>query len=515
MKAYLGIDLGTSAVKAALLGEDGEFLGMGESALVFATPRPGYAEQNPEHWWHGAVAATGMALAVCAGKAEVAGIGISGQMLGSVLIDKDGRADRRGIIWMDQRAAKQRDDIEARLGLDAILDRTANYPLVSLWAPKLLWLRENEPDRYDRIEKVLFPKDYLKYRLTGTYDIDATDAPGTLLFNTAGRVWDDGLFRSLDIPRGFVPAGVSESVDIIGRVRREAAGELGVPEGTPVVAGGGDQMCGGVGLGVVRPGVVSSTIGTSGVVFTLSETCVVDRQPRALLSYCHSVPGTWCLYGCTLSAGGSFQWLRNTFFKNARMAWDTCGASAYAFMDALASESAPGCEGLVFLPYLSGERTPHPDPHARGVFFGLSQRHDAGEICRAVMEGVVYSLRDTIDILREHGLPAREVRAAGGGAASPLWLQMQADIFNAQVAITNIKESPAAGAAILAAVGTGRYASVRQAADDVVRVVRTCDPLPENVKIYDEYYVTYRALYPALRPLYASQAGKVDLLARP
>jgi xylulokinase len=425
-------------------------------------------------------------------------------------MDKNGKADDHCIIWMDQRSAKERDYIEEKLGIETILNRTANYPLASLWAPKLLWLRKHEPERYAKIDKVLFPKDYLKYRLSGEYDIDVTDAPGTLLFNTAQRRWDDELFAALEIPRSLVPESLSESVDVIGSLSTAAAEALGLPAGIPVSGGGGDQMCGSLGLGVISTGMISSTIGTSGVVFSYSDTCIIDRQPRALLSYCHSVPGAYCLFGCTLAAGGAYQWLRDTFFKNDNVTWDTGGKSIYSYMDSLASTAKPGCEGLVFLPYLNGERTPYPDPDARGVFFGISPRHGAGEICRAVLEGVVYSLRDTIEILKEHGVPVREIRAAGGGAVSPLWLQMQADIFGAQVLVTNVQEAPAAGAAMLAAAGGGVYKNMEEAAADFVKIVRKCDPDPEKSRIYDDYYGSYRALYPALKPLYAKQARKVE-----
>lgn len=510
MKGYLGIDLGTSAVKAVVLGEKGAILGKGSSALSYTTPKPGFAEQNPNDWWDGTVKAVHQAIASCGAKVQIAGIGLSGQMLGSVLMDRNGVADERCIIWMDQRASKQRDSIEQALGIDAILQETANYPLVSLWAPKLLWLRENDPERYSRIDKVLFPKDYVKYRLTGEYDIDVTDAAGTMLFHTAKRTWADGLFEALDIPRDFVPDSLSESTEVIGQVTKSAAQALGVPEGIPVVSGGGDQMCGAVGLGVVHSGVISSTIGTSGCIFSHSDSCITDYKQRALLSYCHSIPNTWSVYGCTLAAGGAYQWLRNTFFRNDQVRWNTGDKSIYAFMDSQASNARPGCEGLVFLPYISGERTPHPDPHARGVFFGLSQRHEAGDVCRSVMEGVVFSLRDTVEILREYNIPVTQVRAAGGGAASPLWLQMQADIYGAQVLVTNVQEAPATGAAMLAAVGARGYTSVAEAADDVVKIVSECVPDSRNVQVYDDYYETYRALYPVLQGLYASQAEKVE-----
>jgi xylulokinase len=492
------------------MAEQGRILAMGSSEVAFTIPRPAFAEQNPNDWWKASVAAVRQAIAGCDEKPEIAGIGVSGQMLGSVLIDKNGKADEHCIIWMDQRAAKERDYIEEKLGIDLILDKTANYPLVSLWAPKLLWLRENENERYKRIAKVLFPKDYLKYLLTGEYDIDVTDAPGTLLFNTSKRCWDDELFNAFDIDRGFVPESLSESSAVIGRVSKSAAEALGVSAGIPVVGGGGDQMCSAIGLGVVKSGVISSAIGTSGCVFSHSDTCITDRKPRALLSYCHSVPGAYSLFGCTLSAGGAYQWLRNTFFQNEKVQWNTGGKKTYAFMDQLAAGAAPGCEGLVFLPYLSGERTPYPDPHARGVFFGLSQRHGAAEFCRAVLEGVVYSLRDTVEIFREHNLRIDEVRAAGGGSVSPLWLQMQADIYNTPVLVTNVQEAPAAGAAMLAAAGAGAYADLKQAADDVVKIVQRCEPDSAKAGIYNDNYETYRALYPALRQLYASQARKVE-----
>lgn len=509
VKAYLGIDLGTSSVKALLLGEHGTVLGDGSAALTFSMPQPGYAEQSPADWWNATIAAVRQAVAACESPPEIGGVGVSGQMLGSVLIDVDGSAADSCIIWMDQRASAERDFVEDTLGIDDILDRTANYPLVSYWAPKLLWLRRNRPSDMEKVRHVLFPKDYLKYRLTSVYDIDVTDATGSMLFNTSRRKWDDSMFERLQIPREWVPAHASESTDIIGIVTKQASEALGIPSGIPVV-GGGDQMCGAVGLGVVKAGIIASTIGTSGCVFSQSDVCVTDREPRALLSYCHSVPGSWCIYGCTLSAGGAYQWLRNTFFNNDKVTWDTSGLKHYAFMDGCAAMAAPGCEGLIFLPYLTGERTPHPDPNARGVFFGLSQRHGISEICRSVMEGVVFSLRDTVEIFRSHGVPVTSVQAAGGGAASPLWRQMQADMFGAQVLTTDVQEAPAMGAAILAAVGCSAYNTVAEASSDMVRIVSTTDPDPGTAQLYNDYYETYRALYPALRGLYASQSEKTE-----
>jgi len=510
MEAFLGIDLGTSAVKTVILDKAGHMLGEGSHDLSLSMPRPGFAEQNPEEWWQATVLATRQAAAACPPGTAVRGIGVSGQMLGSVLLDGNNRLMDSSIIWMDQRSSEEVEEIVEKLGMDPILDATANYPLVSYWAPKLLWLRKHKPEVYSRIHTVLFPKDYLKYRMTGAVDIDVTDATGTMLFNTGKRQWEWPLFDLLGIPRSIVPQKASESADVIGALSAKAADEMGLAAGIPVVGGGGDQMCGAVALGVVRPGVVSSIIGTSGTVFSYSESCITDRQPRAALSYCHSVPGSWCVFGCTLGAGSSYQWLRNTVFNDPGAQWDRKGMSAYEYMNGRAEEAVPGCEGLVFLPYMNGERTPYPDPFARGVFFGLSARHGLNEICRSVMEGVAYSLRDTIEILREYGVRTHEIRASGGGARSKLWLQIQADVFDADICTTNITETPSAGAAILASVGAGAFESVARAADAIVKVVSTTKPMAEQTKRYADYYETYRALYPALKDVYAGHARKVE-----
>lgn len=500
MDIYLGIDLGTSCVKAVFLGAEGEVLALGSSEIHLNLPAPGYAQQNPEEWWNASKDAIAQAKKSCP-EAEIKGVGISGQMLGSVLLDKDGSLVDECIIWLDQRAEQENEEVKRSLGLDHILAVTANYPLVSYWAPKLLWLKKNKPETYQRTEHVLFPKDYLKYKLTGIMDIDVTDAAGTCLFDTGKRTWNFELFDRLEIKRSLVPEHVSESTDVIGTVTKEAAQYLGIPEGISVVGGGGDQMCGAVGLGIVEEGQIASTIGTSGCIFSYSKVCITDLEPRALLSYCHSVPGSWCLYGCTLSAGGSLRWLRDTLFQGEE--------KTYEYMTSLAEESVPGTEGLLFLPYLNGERTPHPDPNARGVFFGMSIRHKKSDMVRSVMEGVAYSLRDTIEIMREKGISIKEVRAAGGGAVSSLWRQIQADIFKTKVLTTNIKEAPATGAAMMAAVGAGVFADLREAADKIIHIETVTNPIKENMDRYDDYYETYRSLYGALQELFEKQAKRV------
>ena len=499
MEVYLGIDLGTSCIKAAFLSSSGDILGLGSADVSLSLPQPGFAEQDPEEWWSASKTAVAIAKQQCP-DAEIRGIGVSGQMCGSVLLDRDGNVLDRCIIWLDQRAEQENEEVKQILGLDRILDVTANYPLVSLWSPKLLWLRRHKPEIYEKTAHVLFPKDYLKWKLTGILDIDVTDAPASGLFNTSRRTWEDEFFEKLWIDRSIVPAGASESTDIVGTVTPEAAAWLDIPAGIPVVGGGGDQMCGACGLGVVDTGLVSSTIGTSGCVFSFSPHCVIDRQPRALLSYCHSVPGSWCVYGCTLMSGGSLRWLRDTMMPGMD----------YDAMTALAEKAQPGSEGLIFLPYMNGERTPHPDPNARGVFFGLSPRHGQGEIIRSVMEGVAFSLCDTVEMLREMDVPVREVRAAGGGAVSPLWRQIQADIFRTDVVTTNVAESPATGAAMMAAVGAGAFSGLKEAAETVVRITSRTEPSARNEQIYADYYETYRALYGALQGLFTSQARKVQ-----
>lgn len=500
MDIILGIDIGTSCVKVAALSSAGNVEAIGRGDLQVKLPKTGYAQQNPETWWEGTRTAIEQVHRQKPGM-SVKGIGISGQMLGSVLLDEKGEVIEDCIIWMDQRAHSERDYIEQQLGTEQILNITSNDPLVSYWAPKLLWLKENKPKVYSRIAQVLFPKDYMKYMLTGVYDIDVTDAAGTMLFDTKKRQWAWELFEKLSIPRYFVPEQVSESTDVIGYITEEAAKYLGISSGIPVVAGGGDQMCGAVGLGIVEKGKVASMIGTSGCVFSFSERCITDYGKHALLSYCHSVPGTWCVYGCTLSAGGSYQWLKASVFQNEQ---------TYEEMNQLAESISPGSEGLLFLPYLNGERTPYPDPYARGVFFGLSTRHDKAAMCRSVMEGVTFSLRDTIEILREQNVAVEQICAAGGGAESQLWLQIQADIFGKPIVVTNIKETPATGAAMLAAVGVGWYPDLKKASESIVKIQFQIEPNSQNMEAYNEYYKVYRQLYGALKPLFKQQAVNVN-----
>lgn len=511
MNAFLGIDLGTSGVKVVVMKEDGRTIGLGYRELSLSTPGPGWAEQDPNEWWDAARFAVKQAIAASghAGK-EIRSIGLTGQMLGSVFLDQHFQPLMPCIIWLDQRASMERDYLENEIGLPKLLDITANYPLTGYWAAKILWLRKNRPEIYERVSKILFPKDYLILKLTGEISMDVSDATGSYLFDVPNRAWSREMMRLLEIPGDFFPGMVHESEEIAGRLRREVAEDLGLPAGIPVVAGGGDQTVGGVGNGIVREGVVSATIGTSGVVFAHTDRVIIDRQPRAALSSCHSVRGKYCFYGCTLTAGGSFKWLRDKFSTPEREYAALRGLDPYDLMTLAASQAKEGSEGLLFLPYLNGERTPHPDPDARGVFFGLSLRHGWPEMARSVMEGVTYSLRDTLEILKEYGLAVNQVRVAGGGAKSAVWRQMQADIFKAEVVTTNVEEAPATGAAILAAVGAGFFGSVSEACDRIVVPVHTIEPIERNAMLYDDYYAAYRGLYPALKQKFAEQAMLVQ-----
>ena len=505
MKYFLGIDAGTSGVKAIVINEKGETLGVGYKECNLITPRPLWVEQDPNDWWEACYFAMKQAVAKSGKGPEIEAIGLTGQMLGNTMLDKDLKPIGNCMIWLDQRATEERDYIEEKLGIDPMLDITANYNLTGYWAPKLMWVKKNRPDIFEKTRMVLFPKDYLKLILTGEPSVEVTDTSGSFLMDMGRRDWSDEMFEVCDLPKDIVPSQIYESCDVVGYLRETIAGDLGLTPGIPVVGGAGDQPAGGIGNGVYKEGVVSATIGTSGVVFAATGKVIADHQRRAALCFCHSAPQTWCFFGCTLAAGGSFKWLRDTFFADQKKIYADQGKDVYDLMTDLASQAGPTSEGLTFLPYLNGERTPYPDENARGVFFGLSYRHGLPEICRSVMEGVTYSLRDTIEILREFDVNVNEVRASGGGARSELWRQMQADIYNATVVTTNLEEGPSAGAAIMAAVGAGAYETIGDACDNIVKVVSRTEPIAKNVGLYEEFYQSYRSLYPTLKESFATQ----------
>jgi xylulokinase len=510
MTCFLGIDAGTSGVKAIVIDAAGGTLGIGYKECNLITPRPLWVEQDPNDWWAACDYAIQEAVRKSGRGPEIAAMGLTGQMLGNTMLDKDLKPLGNCMIWLDQRATEERDEIEQKLGIDAMLDITANFNLTGYWAPKLMWIKKNRPDIFEKTRMVLFPKDYLKLILTGEPTVEVSDASGSFLMDMAKRDWSDKMFEVCGLPRDIVPQKIYESCDVVGYLRPEIAAKLGLKAGIPVVGGGGDQPAGGIGNGVYKEGVVSATIGTSGVVYAATSKVITDRQRRAALCFCHSAPQTWSLFGCTLAAGGSFKWLRDTVFAESKQTYAAQGKDVYDLMTDLAAKARPSSEGLMFLPYLNGERTPYPDENARGVFFGLSYRHGLGEICRSVMEGVTYSLRDTIEILREFDVQVNEVRASGGGAKSALWRQMQADIYNASVVTTNLQEGPSAGAAIMAAVGSGAFASVGEACDTIVKIVSRTEPQKKNVALYEEFYQIYRSLYGTLKDTFAAQSKLVN-----
>jgi len=494
MTYLLGIDTSTTATKALLINQQGSVVAVAATEYPFDSPRPGWTEQDPALFWNGAVESIRAVLekARISGK-EIIAIGLTGQMHGMTLLDARGEVIRPCILWNDQRTAAQCAFITKLIGAERVLQLTGNPILTGFTAPKIVWTREHEPESYRRIAHILLPKDYVRYQLTGECFSDVADSSGTSLFDVGKRRWSEEMLHALQIPRAWLPE-VTESPVASTKINAAAAQATGLLAGTPVVAGGGDQAAQAVGTGIVREGTVAVTIGTSGVVFAQSDSYRVEPQGR-LHAFCHAVPGKWHLMGVMLSAGGSFRWYRDAL-------------AAKASYDALlqgAAAVAAGSEGLLFLPYLTGERTPHPDPHARGAFIGLNIRHTLPHLTRAVIEGVTFGLRDSLELMRGLGVPTRQVRASGGGAKSAIWRQILADVFNAEIVTVNSTEGAAYGAALLAGVGAGIYPSVEAAADHVIRITATHQPTPE-VNVYAKYYARYQALYPALKTEFAALA---------
>jgi xylulokinase len=502
MALLLGIDVGTSATKTLLCNAKGKVLATANVAYPVHAPRPGWSEQEPNDWWRAVIRGIGE---VCKKARKqpsaITGVGLSGQMHGSVFVDKAGRSLRRALLWNDQRTAAQCAEIERLAGGRAkLIGMVNNVALTGFTAPKILWVRRHDPHTFDNTYKILLPKDYIRLRLTGEYASEVSDASGTLLLDVKKRHWHRGLLGKLRINPDLLPT-LYESPEVTGQVSRAAAKATGLAYGTPVVGGAGDQPAGAVGNGIVHAGIVSATMGTSGVVFAHADK-PVPNKPGNLQSFCHAVPGKWCVFGCMLAAGGSFQWLRNTWCAEEvaalRKAKKDPG-ELYTKLIKLAQKSPPGCEGLFFLPYLTGERCPHPDPDARGGWIGLTGRHDGAALIRAVLEGITFGMRDQIEIMKSGGLRIREVRAGGGGAISSWWRQLQADIYGVNVTTINTQEGAAYGVALLAAVGTGLFSTVPEACGAAIKITKTCKPSGALRKTYDACYKQYRRLYPALK----------------
>ena len=507
MPTYLlGIDVSTTATKALLIDEHGAVVAVAATEYPFETPHPLWSEQDPSLFWTGAMQSIRQVLVKSGVQpAQIAAVGLTGQMHGLTLLDAQGAVLRPCILWNDQRTAAQCAEITQRVGKDRVLQLTGNPVLTGFTAPKLLWVRENEPEVYRRVAHVLLPKDYARYKLTGEYYSEVSDASGTSLFDVGKRQWSDEMLRALEVPRTWLPE-VTESPVASAEINAEAARATGLVEGTPVVGGGGDQAAQAVGTGVVREGITSVTIGTSGVVFAQSDTYRVEPQGR-LHAFCHAVPGKWHLMGVMLSAGGSFRWYRDALGQHEKDIAQQTGRDVYDVLTEDAARAPAGCEGLLFLPYLTGERTPYPDPNARGVFFGLTVRHSKGHLTRAILEGVSFGLRDSLELMRELGVPLTQVRASGGGARSALWRQILADVFDAEIATVNVTEGAAYGAALLAGVGAGIHRDVESACE-VVKISASTQAGAAKA-VYADYYPRYRALYPALAPQFETMAQLV------
>ncbi len=499
MACYLGIDVGTSGTKTLLMDRRGRVLATATAEHPISAPRPAWSEQDPRDWWRATVRAVRAAVARAGidGKA-IAGIGLSGQMHGLVLLGEGPEPLRPAIIWNDQRTAKQAEQIEHRAGgRKGLIRLVGNVAMTSFTLTKLLWVMQQEPRVYDRARHLLLPKDYVRYRLTGDCAGDVSDMSGTLMLDQRTRDWSDAVVRLFKLKREILPP-VYESHEVTGQVTPRVARQLGIGPGTPVVAGAGDQPAGAVGNGIVRAGLVSATMGTSGVVFVHSPSYVTDPDGR-VQTFCSAVAGEYCMFGCILAAGGSLQWFRNTLGTAEMAAAAKRGIDPYELLTKAAAKAPPGCEGLFWLPYLTGERTPHADPFARAGWVGIHSRTTRNELIRSVMEGATFAMNDAVSILRQRGIRPREIRLSGGGARSGFWRQMQADVYGSTCTTVRTEEGPAYGVAILAAVGTGAYKTVPEACAAIIRTTRTIRPRPAGRRRYARLYRQYRRLYPALK----------------
>ncbi len=487
MRYVLGIDTSTTATKAVLVGEDGAVAGVGAASYGFETPRPLWSEQDPDLWWDATCTAVREVLAATGVPGQaVAAVGLTGQMHGLVLLGEAGTPLRPAILWNDQRTGAECDEMRVVVGPRRLVEITGNDALPGFTAPKLLWVRNHEPEVWAAARHVLLPKDYVRLRLIGAHATDKAGAAGTHLFDLAGRDWSAEVVEALGIPPDWLPP-TFEGPDVTGSVTPAAAEATGMAAGTPVVAGGGDQAANAVGTGAVDPGVVALSLGTSGVVFTSTDAPEFDPLGR-VHAFCHAVPGRWHLMGVMLSAAGSLRWFRDALAPG----------EDFASLAASAAAVPAGADGLLFLPYLSGERTPHPDPLARGAFVGLTVRHQRAHLVRAVLEGVAFGLRDGLELMRDAGIAGvAQIRASGGGTRSEVWRQVLADVLGAELAITGTAEGAAYGAALLAAVGAGWQPTVQEAATAWVTAAVAATPGLDASR-YDELYPVYRELYPQL-----------------
>ena len=507
MQYLIGIDIGTSGTKTVLFTQQGKPVTSHSAEYPLYQPQNGYAEQEPLDWWN-AVVETLKAVMAKSGvkKQNIAGIGLSGQMHGLVMLDAKGDVLRRSIIWCDQRTSAECSEITRKVGRERLVEITANPALTGFTASKILWVRNHEPEIYERCRHILLPKDYIRYRLTGEFATEVSDASGMQLLDVPARQWSGEVLSKLEVDPALL-GQVYESPEITGAVTANAAELTGLAEGTPVVGGAGDNAAAAVGTGVVRDGRAFTTIGSSGVVYAHTSAISIDK-PGRVHTFCCAVPGQWHVMGVTQGAGLSLKWFRDTFCLAEKQTAEDMGVDPYTLLDREAAQSPIGANGLLYLPYIMGERTPHLDADARGVFFGLSAIHRKRDLLRAVMEGVTFSLRDCLGVLREMDVEVGSMAACGGGGSSAFWRQMLADVFACPVTTIDSKEGPALSVALLAGVGTGLYNSVPEACDAVIGFAETCAPAEANTAQYLKYYEVYRNLYPALKDSF-SQLRKV------
>jgi xylulokinase len=500
-RKLLGIDIGTGGTRAVLIDETGRVIGSATAEhQPISAPHRGWAEQAPDDWWAAACKAVPQCLANAKATVdEVESVGLTGQMHGLVMLDADGKVLRPALIWCDQRTEEECREITEKIGAKRLIELTANPALTGFTLPKIWWVQKHEPEIWKRVKKIMLPKDYVRFRLTGAHAIDVADASGTLILDVVNRRWSKEMMAASNLSEEMLPK-VLESQEISGKISEAGAKASGLKAGIPIVAGAGDQAAGAVGMGIVRPGAVSATIGTSGVVFAATASPEFDPKGR-IHTFCHAAPKRWHVMGVTQAAGFSLRWFRDQFGAGGDSSRDP-----YDRLMDEASHAPAGSDGVLWAPYLMGERTPHLDPNARGALVGLSSTHTRAHVVRAILEGVAYSLRDTLTIFADLKLPTESIRLGGGGARGGLWRQIQADVYGMPVDIVEAEQGPAYGAALLAGVGVGVWSSVDKACDTAVRVATRVQPNSASAAVMNKQYAAYRKLYPALREIYAGAA---------
>lgn len=501
MRYLLGLDIGTSGTKTALFDEDGNTIATATFGYDLFQPKAGYAEQNPEDWWDACVKGIRAVIDKSNVQAsDIKGIGLSGQMHGLVLLDKDNKVIRKSIIWCDQRTEKECEYITEKIGKERLIKITGNPAMTGFTLSKLLWVRNNEPDNYKKINKILLPKDYIRFKLTDVFATEVSDASGMQMLDINTRNWSDELLKDLEIDKNIL-ADVYESVVVSGKVSRESADLTNLAEGTPVVGGAGDQAAGAIGSGIVEEGVISTVIGTSGVVFASTNTPRFDKYGR-VHTLCHAVPGKWHVMGVTQGAGLSLNWFKKTFCAKEIEDSKNENKDVYDLLTEEAAKSKPGCNGVIYLPYLMGERTPHLDPNVKGGFFGVSLINNHDDFVRSILEGVSYSLKNCLDIIEDMDVKVEDVRVSGGGAESAVWRQILSDIFQYPLNTVKASEGPALGVAILAGVGAGIYSSVEEACDRIIqKTSNNVTPNNELKETYEKVYAVYNSLYGRIKDI--------------